>query len=367
MKILWFTWKDKKNPLAGGAESVNENLAKRLVEHGHQVMIVTAGFAGSKCEEIVDGYKIVRVGNRFSVYWRAHKYYKKNLNGWADLVIDEINTIPFFAKYYVNEKNILFIHQLCRQIWFYEMFFPASLIGYWLEPFYLRLLRDKVVVTVSESSKNDLIKFGFKPKNIFIISEGIENAFSSIAEDANKFTHPTMLALGSIRPMKRTGHIIRAFEIARQNIPDLQLIIAGSPEGRYGKKIVWTIQNNRYRNYIDYRGRVSRDEKMELMRKSQVICAASVKEGWGLIVAEANSAGTPAVVYDVDGLRDAVKDHETGLVCHANTPEDMAAHVVSLLKNHDEYDRLRQNARQWSKTINFERSYNDFINVINNL
>ena len=31
MKILWFTWKDMNYPEAGGAELVNEELAKRLV------------------------------------------------------------------------------------------------------------------------------------------------------------------------------------------------------------------------------------------------------------------------------------------------------------------------------------------------
>ena len=38
MKILWLTWKDRKNPLAGGAEVVNEELAKRLVKDGHEVI-----------------------------------------------------------------------------------------------------------------------------------------------------------------------------------------------------------------------------------------------------------------------------------------------------------------------------------------
>ena len=37
MKILWFTWKDLKNPYAGGAEVVNEQLAKRLVADGHSM------------------------------------------------------------------------------------------------------------------------------------------------------------------------------------------------------------------------------------------------------------------------------------------------------------------------------------------
>ena len=77
-----------------------------------------------------------------------YKYYKKNLIGWANLVIDEVNTIPFFAKYYVKEKNIVFIHQLCREIWFYEMIFPLNLIGYFLEPIYLLFLSDRKTIKV---------------------------------------------------------------------------------------------------------------------------------------------------------------------------------------------------------------------------
>ena len=149
MKILWFTWEDRKNPLAGGAELVNEELAKRLAKDGHGIIFLVAGFKGCKKEEIINGYKVMRLGNRWTVYWQAFWYYQKNLKNWADLVIDEVNTIPFFAKFYVKEKNILFIHQLCRQIWFYEMFFPLNLIGYLLEPIYLWLLNDRPVITIS--------------------------------------------------------------------------------------------------------------------------------------------------------------------------------------------------------------------------
>jgi hypothetical protein len=89
--------------------------------------------------------------------------------GRPNLVIDEVNSIPFFAKFYAKEKNILLVHQLCRQIWFYQMFFPLSLIGYLLEPLYLRLLSDRKVITVSESTKRDLTRFGFKAENTSIM------------------------------------------------------------------------------------------------------------------------------------------------------------------------------------------------------
>src|SRR3989344_2688327 len=110
MKILWLTWKDRNHPRAGGAEVVNEELAKRLVRDGHEVKFIVAGYENAATEEARDGFSIVRLGNRFSVYWRAYRYYKQHFVGSFDLVVDEVNTIPFFAKFYAKQKNILFVH-----------------------------------------------------------------------------------------------------------------------------------------------------------------------------------------------------------------------------------------------------------------
>ena len=61
MKILWFTWKDRENPASGGAEVVNEEIAKRLARDGHEVIFLVGGFKGSPIEEQIDGYRVVRL------------------------------------------------------------------------------------------------------------------------------------------------------------------------------------------------------------------------------------------------------------------------------------------------------------------
>lgn len=363
-KILWFNWKDRKNPLSGGAEIVNEELARRLVECGYKVIFLVSGFSGGAKKEIVNGYKIIRLGNRWTVYWQAYKYYKKNLGGWSDLIIDEMNTIPFFCKFYVKEKNIMFIHQLCRQIWFHQIFFPLSFIGYLFEPIYLWLLRDRKVITISESTKKDLIKYGFDKENISLISEGFEIKPIEKLENIQKYNQPTILSLGKIRSMKRTDHIIKAFEIARDKIRDLKLLLAGDASDRYGRQVLGMINRSPYKSSIKYFGKVSREIKIELMQKSHFICLASIKEGWGLVVSEANSQGTPAVVYNVDGLRDSVQDEMTGLICQKNTPKELAKNIINLLNNKDKYQFFLKNAWQWSREINFKRSYEDFISVL---
>ncbi len=365
-KILWMTWKDKKHPLAGGAEVVNEELARRLVKDGYDVTILTSGFKDCERDEVIDGYRVIRVGNLVSVYWNAYLFYKKNLIGWADLVIDEINTIPFFCKFYVKEKNIIFIHQLCREIWFYGMSFPISLVGYLVEPVYLRLLSNVKTITISESTKLDLKRYGFKNDKISIISEGLEIEPIKKKEylQTKKEKNPTMIYLGSIRKMKRPKHVLKAFELARSKIPDLKFFIAGHGINQYASEFFEDIKYSKYAKDIKYFGKVSNKKKMELLKKAHIICVTSVKEGWGLIVTEANSCGTPAIVYDVDGLRDSCKNGKTGIVC-GPTPKSMALGIIKLFNDKKLYDKYRLNSWKDSFNYNYDKTYRKFLEIIN--
>lgn len=364
MKILWMTWKDRKHPQAGGAELINEEIAKRLVRDGHEVILLVASFPGCEAQEMRNGYKLIRLGNRYTVYWHAYRYYKKCLKGWADLVVDEMNTIPFFCKYYVRERNILLAYQLCREIWFYQMRFPLSLIGYLLEPIYLGMLRDRYVITESESTKRDMMRYGFSADKISVIPIGITVTPLENLTEVCKFPQPTVLSLGAVRSMKRTLDQISAFEIAKEHIPELLLKIVGSVSDRYGKKVLRRLSSSKYANDIEYLGRVDEAKKTEMMQKSHLILVTSVKEGWGLIVTEANSQGTPAAVYDVDGLRDSVDDKVTGVISKRNTPMGLSKVITDALQDTGEYAKLRQNAWLWSKTFQLEKTYQSFVDAI---
>jgi glycosyltransferase involved in cell wall biosynthesis len=164
--------------------------------------------------------------------------------------------------------------------------------------------------------------------------------------------------------MKRTLDIVQAFEIAKKLKPELELVIAGSRASNYGAKVAAYIARSRVRDSIHIEGRVSEVRKIELLQKSHILAVTSVKEGWGLVVTEANSQGTPAVVYDVDGLRDSVRHNDTGIIVENNTPTAMARAIVALLDDTAAYERLRQAAWEWSRQITFDKSYEDFKNAL---
>lgn len=343
---------------------VNEELAKRLVAAGHEIHFVVGGFAGGSTEEVRDGFRITRLGNRFTLYWRAYRFYSKNLTQWPDLVIDEMNTIPFFAKYYTKQRNVMLVHQLAREIWMYQMPAPLSWVGYALEPLYLFLLRDREVITVSQSTKNDLVRYGFSAEKIHIISEGIECAPLESLEGITKYDVPTVLSLGAVRPMKRTLDIVRAFECLKKSVPAARLIIAGDMSGAYAESVRKAVEGSSHKADIELLGRVTPEKKFELMRQSHALAVTSVKEGWGLVVTEANSQGTPAAVYDVDGLRDSVRNKETGIVALRNTPAGLAGAIVDLLQDKEAYEHMRVAGWQWSKGITFDTAHKELETIL---
>jgi glycosyltransferase involved in cell wall biosynthesis len=99
---------------------------------------------------------------------------------------------------------------------------------------------------------------------------------------------------------------------------------------------------------VVFRGWITGEAKHELMASAFALLMASAREGWGLVVSECNSCGTPAIVYDVAGLRDSVRNLETGLVVR-ESPEALAQGMARLATDTELYRRLQEGAVRWSK------------------
>jgi glycosyltransferase involved in cell wall biosynthesis len=367
-KILWISWKDRWHPQAGGAEVLTHELRQRLVADGHSVALLTSGYRDAPERETKLGVEIIRRGaNRYTHPFKAAAHFLARLRGGFDIVVEEVNATPYFSVLAERSaKRFLFYHHLEREVWLHEAPPPLNILGYHVfEPLATRLLARSgtPLITVSESTKQDLASYGFDAERTHIISEGIELKPMGKLNDAQKFSRPTMLSLGGIRPMKRTLDQVKAFELAKSLVPDLQFKIAGNASGSYGQKVLRYIANSRYAADIDYLGRIAQRDKPRLMRSCHFISVTSVKEGWGLIVTEAASQGTPAVVYDVPGLRDSVRHEQTGLITRTE-PMAMAKAIAELLKNKTAYNRLRRKAWEWSKRITFDQSYQDLKRVL---
>ena len=88
--------------------------------------------------------------------------------------------------------------------------------------------------------------------------------------------------------------------------------------------------------------------------------APSVREGWGISVLEANAQGTPAVGYNVPGLRDSIVDNVTGLLVPPSDYKALSKALVGLLSESNTWQKLSSNAEEWSRKFSWDDSALEF-------
>lgn len=360
MRILIFNWRDIKNPQGGGAEILTYEMAKRWVKWGHKVTQFSASFPGGKSEEVIDGVKIIRRGSpevrSFSipVHLAGFWFYQKHFKGKFDVVIDEIHGLPFFTPLYVKEKKVALICEVAREIWDYMFSFPWNLIGHLVEKFYFKIYKKTPFLTISSSTKKDLLRSGIAKDQIKVLPMGVN--LIPLPENIKKEKVPTLIFVGRLSQMKGIEDGIKAFRLVQKRFPQAQLWVVGTGEKEYENELKKHVKKLKLDKSVSFFGFVSEKEKLTLMKQAHILIHSSVREGWGLVVIEANAMGTPAVVYNVPGLRDSTKNGVTGLICAKNTPENLAKNVIKLLEDKFLYETLQKNAYQWSKNFTWDKT-----------
>ena len=356
-RVLWFSWRCWLNPAMGGAEVFTREVAKRWVEAGHEVTLFTSEFPNCRHEEVLDGVRVVRSGGRYSVYGRAKEYYKRCFSkGNFDLIIDEINTRPFFAPKFAKngEKIVALIHQLAREYWFYETSFPINYIGYYfLEDRWLRNYVEVPTVTVSESTRKDLFDLGFK--HVSVVAEGLN--FKPLTEFPEKESYPIVVYVGRLRRAKRPDHAVKALRIVREKVPGAELWVLG--DGPFRKGLEGLAGEG-----VQFFGGLSDVERRGLIGRCGVLVNPSVREGWGLNVVEAAALGVPCVAYDVAGLRDSVRDGVTGLLVESGDVEGLAEALVRVLQDEGLRRRLGEDALKYAQQFSWDKTAEEFMKIL---
>lgn len=367
MKILIFSWRGPKHPNAGGAEISTHEHAKGWVKAGHEVTLFTSAFAGCKEEEIIDGIKIKRYGRQiFGVQWEVFKWYLFGEHSKFDLVVDQFHGIPFFTPLYIKEKKLAFIHEVTKEVWklnpwpwpFNKIVAFMGAIG---EPWIFKLLYRKIpFMTVSESTKQDIIEWEIPPKKVTVVHNGINIPKRRLLSKEKK---KTAIFLGSISKDKGIEDAIYIFKEIDNQERDWQFWVVGKSDLRYLEVIKNLAKNLGIFNKIIFFGYVSERKKFKLLSKAHVLVNPSIREGWGLVVIEAAGVGTPTVGYNVAGLKDSIIDRRTGILCDID-PVKCSEAVLALMSNQKNYQRLRQNCFKWSREFNWAKSTEQSLKLI---
>lgn len=281
------------------------------------------------------------------------------------MVVDEINTVPFLTPLYVKEPKVAFIHQLAADILYEELPWLQAELWHFMEPRALRLYRDVPIVTVSKSTKQDLVRVGLPEENIHIITEGLDQTLYKPIKEKNP--NPHILYVGRIKRFKGVHLLIEAMRQVVEKVPDAKLDIVGRGDPQYETELKQRVKSLKLEDAVTFHGYVSEEEKVRFMQEARVLVLPSQREGFGLVVIEANACGTPVVATDVPGLRDAVVNGETGLLVSYGDIEALAEAILKLLMDDELRERLPRNVVEWTKQFSWDKTAEDFLKILEDI
>lgn len=352
MKILILNWRDIKNPEAGGAEVLTQEMAKRWVKWGHQVIQISSGFSGSKKEEVVDGVRIIRLGRWWNIHLLAFLYYFKNLRRQTDVIVDEVHWFPFFSALYARKKTVLLVCEVASKLFFQLFPYPLALLGRLVEKIYFRCYRHLPVLAISPSTKKDLIKEGFREKDITIIPMGL--TLPKRLKIYPKEKIPTLIYLGRLNKQKGIEDALMVMAKVKKNFAPINLWVVGSGDSQYLKKLEKRVADLGLK-VIKFFGFVSEEKKFALLSRAQLLLVPSFHEGWGLVVPEAGRVGTPVVAYQVAGLQDVVKNGVNGVLVKPY-PDAMVQAIITLLNSPQKLAKLSDGALREAKKYGWHKT-----------
>jgi len=374
--ILFLSWRDIKSPKMGGAEIHTHEMMRNSDLNKFRMIHFSPMFEGAKSLENIDGIIYIRKGNLFNLIWKCRTFYIKNKDK-IDFVVDQCNTYRFFTKFWVNhKKRIFFIHQLTREIWDYHLSFPFNKLGMLTETFMLKLNKNDLTITVSESTKKDLEAVGYDSNKIKISPIGLDFKVWKEEDFLNKESVQTFIYVGRFAKYKGIDICITAFGELKKIYHNAKLWIVGKKDDEYinhSLTPICTQYNLSYGNSTEnkdivYYGFVTEDKKLELMSRAHVLLIPSIREGWGVIITQAAAVGTPSIVFNSPGLIDAVNFGKAGYIATKNNCQGIVEIMEDTIKNQMKYEEIRRRTHEFSKNFKWEYTGRQFTEIIlNNL
>jgi len=353
-RVLFLNWRDLSNPAAGGAEAYTEQIAQRFARAGAMLTLFTSKYRGAPPYDCANRYNVVRQGRRFGVYLAAARHLRRYGHHY-DAIVDFQNGIPFFAPFWVRtDAAVVCVVHHVHQAQFGMYFpWPVSSVGRLLEGrVSRRVYHGHPVIAVSPSTRAEIhSQLGFRGP-IHIVPNGIDPLPSS---SVPRSATPTIAVVTRLVPHKQLHLLVEAVPDLLGRWPDLHVDIAGTGPAR--DALLAQVRRLGVEHAVSFPGRVSDQAKRDLLSRAWLTVAPSLAEGWGLTVLEANAMGTPAVAYDVPGLRDSVRDQVTGWLAPPGSP--LAGPLTNALNELTDQDRQRTMAEQskaWADRFSWDAS-----------
>jgi glycosyltransferase involved in cell wall biosynthesis len=342
-RLLFVAWRDLANRRAGGSEVLVDRLAAGMMARGDHVSLLCGGPSGER------PYEVVRSGGTYSQFARAPLAYWRRLRD-SDLVVEVCNGMPFFTPMWCNRPKICLVNHVHTELW--RMMFPrpVAALGQFAESRVMPWAhRDNLFLTVSNSTADALREMGIADDRIRQICNGVMQPDPLTPRSPE----PLFLALGRLTEYKRIDMLLRLWERVRHVVGGKLVIAGDGPERSRLEAMAGP--------GVTFAGRVSEEEKHRLLCSAWLLLHPALIEGWGIVITEAAIRGTPAIGFDVPGLRDSVVNGQSGLL--VKNAGQFASAWASLALDRRRSEAMGVAARDRAERLHWSAAVDGFADV----
>jgi len=229
------------------------------------------------------------------------------------------------------------------------------------------LLEAERVVTISQYTRQELMRLGVEPDRIIIVPPGVDaDRFQPDQEAGQRIRtlyglegKPILLTVARLIPRKGCDQVIEALPFILQQAPEATYVIVG--EGPDEERLRELVQSVGVGNCVVFTGSVPDKDLPAWYNAADVVVMpnreeGSDVEGFGIVFLEANGCGKPVIGGRSGGAVDAIVNGETGYLVDPYDSQAIAEAVVRLLTDPALAHRIGAQGREWAQEFSWKRA-----------
>ncbi|WP_048190625.1 glycosyltransferase family 4 protein [Methanobacterium sp. SMA-27] len=362
----------------GGAEKRVYELAIKLAQRGNEVHWYSIGWwwpENGKKDMVMDGIHLHGVSNPIDLYSNDRRSIKEALlfalKLFTPIMKEKFDVVdcqgfPFFSCFTAKihsmtgkSRLIITLHEVWGDYW-YEYLGKLGIFGKLIERTMLGLTDN--LITVSYKTQKDLREIKKSERSI-VIPNGID--FNHIQSIKPSDEISDIIFAGRLIKEKNVDILIKSIQIVKQKSPNVRCMIVG--DGPERSKLEELSFNLKIQENIEFMGFTENyDDLIGYMKSSSVFVLPSIREGFGIVVIEANACGLPVVVvnHKMNAAVDLVQDGINGFRADAS-PEDIADKIIKSIENKEKMEsKCIDNSEEydWNKIVDaLEKVYMEIL------
>lgn len=232
-----------------------------------------------------------------------------------------------------------------------------------------------LVVAVSEAERQTVLeRLSGDADRVRVVQLGVDTALfypcttQECAEERDWVRsggRPEAIVVGRLHPLKGIELAIEAVAaIPQAERPALRIVGASPPDGdAYARILHDAVARHGMLSTTSFDGALRRGEIAERIRRAAFMLVPSHSETFGLVALEAAASGVPVIARDAGGLRESVRDGETGVLVSGDDPRAWAAQITELLGDPGRLAEMGARAREYALRRSWRASAEQLVGV----